>query len=187
MISTLQRLDFGAIQWATAAMSNHGWLRAATYLSAEVLILAFPVVYLFLWHQPGTGTRARKKAVVLGLVSLILALATKSILNYLYLRPRPFITHPGLPHLNITVDPPSFPSGHTLIVFVLAYSLWLSGYRKLGTMLLLAALLVAAGRVFVGVHYPSDVIGGALVGCIVTWYMHREASGLKKYLPDHED
>ena len=69
--------------------------------------------------------------------------------------------------------------------FVIATSLYLSGYYKLGRFLLIVALLISLGRIFSGVHYPSDVLAGALVGIGAAWYLHREASSLKLYLPNH--
>ena len=42
----------------------------------------------------------------------------------------------------------------------------------------------AQGRVINGVHYPSDILGGIFIGLGIDWYLHREASSLKRYLPD---
>lgn len=82
-------------------------------------------------------------------------------------RPRPFITYDALVHPNITgmyADISSFPSSHTYIVFAIATSVFLYGHRKLGSFLFLLAIGVAVGRIAVGLHYPSDVIGGGILG-----------------------
>lgn len=85
-------------------------------------------------------------------------------------RPSPFISHSDLAtpitaglHIN---DKISFPSSHTYIVFAIAISVFLYGHKKLGLVLFALAILVAVSRVGAGLHYPSDVIGGAFLGLI---------------------
>ncbi|MEV4560121.1 phosphatase PAP2 family protein [Kitasatospora sp. NPDC049285] len=60
----------------------------------------------------------------------------------------------------------SFPSNHTVIAFAAATALWFAD-RRLGWIAGLAAVLMGASRVWVGVHYPHDVAVGALVGVLV--------------------
>ncbi len=91
-------------------------------------------------------------------------------------RPRPFIAHADTVTTNpkgYTVDVASFPSSHTYIAFAIAVSILLYGHKKLGTFLLFVAVLVALSRIGAGLHYPSDVIGGALLGT---------ASGILSYI-----
>jgi undecaprenyl-diphosphatase len=58
----------------------------------------------------------------------------------------------------------SFPSGHTLACFEGAVSLLLCNHKKTGTLAIIAAFVVAFSRVYLYVHFPSDVIVGALLG-----------------------
>lgn len=84
-------------------------------------------------------------------------------------RPRPFITHPNIMMLNVfgvSTNSASFPSSHTYIAFAIATSLFLYGHRRLGSFLFALAICVAIGRIGSGLHYPSDVIGGALLGIV---------------------
>lgn len=81
-------------------------------------------------------------------------------------RPRPHEAHPDIMLFAIPLDHYSFPSGHTLhsVVFTLvavAYYPWLAWIAVPFT------LLVAASRVILGLHYPSDVVAGALIGAAV--------------------
>ncbi|GAA1070917.1 MULTISPECIES: phosphatase PAP2 family protein [Kitasatospora] len=57
----------------------------------------------------------------------------------------------------------SFPSNHTVIAFAAAAALWTAD-RRLGAVALVAAVLMGASRVWVGVHYPHDVLAGAVIG-----------------------
>ncbi|PBC77273.1 undecaprenyl-diphosphatase [Streptomyces sp. TLI_235] len=59
----------------------------------------------------------------------------------------------------------SFPSNHTVIAFAAAAALWTAN-RRLGALALIAAALMGVSRVWVGVHYPHDVLAGALVGLL---------------------
>jgi undecaprenyl-diphosphatase len=155
------------------------------YMGAEVLILLFPLVLYGLWQQrqPHQQWRQARKAVVLALVSVTAALACKSLVTLLITRPRPYLSHPDLVFLPLRVDPQSFPSGHTLVAFTLASSLFLSGYKRLGGGMLAVAGVIAFSRVAAGVHYPSDVLAGIILAVLVTAYLHRESSTLKQYLP----
>jgi undecaprenyl-diphosphatase len=82
------------------------------------------------------------------------------------LRPRPYEAHPGILPFAAPLDHYSFPSGHTLhavafAVVAMAYYPWLAWVAVPFT------LLVAASRVMLGLHYPSDVVAGALIGAAV--------------------
>ncbi|MBI4160090.1 phosphatase PAP2 family protein [Candidatus Wolfebacteria bacterium] len=109
-------------------------------------------------------------AVVLLAVILARGLLTE-VIRVIYERPRPFIAlgfNPLISHESGN----SFPSGHASAFFALAGSifLFLRRYPEYGRReaiwLFIAATLVGLGRVFVGVHWPSDVAAGAIIGVI---------------------
>src|SRR4029078_6397487 len=62
---------------------------------------------------------------------------------------------------------PSFPSDHATGAFALAFGIWLYD-RTIGALLLAVAALLSFARVFVGTHYPGDVVAGAAIGIAVT-------------------
>ena len=85
-------------------------------------------------------------------------------LGHLIDRARPYVTHPAQTHLLIARShDPSFPSDHATGAFALAFGIWLYD-RTVGTVLLVLAAVLAFARVYVGTHYTSDVIAGALMG-----------------------
>ena len=72
--------------------------------------------------------------------------------------------------LNILIDRPtdySFPSGHAMCSFAAAIVYFRHQPRRLGVPMLVIAILIAVSRLYIGVHYPSDVIIGALLGTII--------------------
>ncbi|MDD3080220.1 MAG: phosphatase PAP2 family protein [Paludibacter sp.] len=105
----------------------------------------------------------RQKAIFIG-VSVISATAIATILKYAVNRPRPFITYPYLEKLS-DGGSPSFPSGHTSDAFALATSVSMA-YPKWYVIApsFLWAGAVGYSRMDLGVHYPSDVLAGALLG-----------------------
>ena len=82
------------------------------------------------------------------------------------LRPRPFAIHPDVLCTSEPLDQFSFPSGHTL--HAVAFSVVACAYFPgLAWIVVPFSLLVAASRVVLGLHYPSDVLAGTLIGAVV--------------------
>lgn len=126
------------------------------------LLYALPLAYL--WFAGGVSG---KKAVLLSLLSIALALLIAQVIGYLYFRPRPFAFH----EVNLLVDKspdPSFPSDHVTFSFAIASVIWLAS-RRAGIASIILGTLIAVARVFAGTHYPLDVLGGALIGSLSGW------------------
>lgn len=82
------------------------------------------------------------------------------------LRPRPYQAHAGIEHFAAPLDRFSFPSGHTL--HAVAFTLVALGhYPGLAWLLIPFTALIAVSRVVLGLHYPSDVLVGALLGAVI--------------------
>ncbi len=103
-----------------------------------------------------------KSIFVKGLIVMALVTVVDLILNFLFYRPRPFAEHEVTLLIPHSPDS-SFPSGHAFRSFSLAQLLFFYN-RKLGVTAFIIAFLVGLSRVFVGVHYPSDVIAGIVIG-----------------------
>lgn len=136
--------------------------KAITQLGSAVVVVGMSVGALLIWIRRGGRRLALGfAAAVGGGYGVIL------VLKQMYSRPRPDI----VPHL-VEVNSPSFPSQHSFaaMMFFLQFALMLTSERRLGFRLFasVAALLmggmVAATRVYLGVHYPSDVVAGACAG-----------------------
>ncbi len=156
------------------------------------IIVTMCLILVAMWF--GTRrpeARARNQMSVLAaLSSLGIASGLVSLSNYLFVggdlwagswlhtvfnHPRPFDPSSGLDVNMLFYQPtdPSFPSNLAAVVFAVALAVWLRN-RTTGTWLLLLALLASFLRVYVGVHYPSDILGGAalaLLGVGITYFL----------------
>ncbi len=115
--------------------------------------------------------RPTRKAGLLALVSLLLGLlCTNVILKHLVGRERPWLHVAGLIPLVNEPDPNSFPSGHTCAAFAAGMS-WARALPRRWMRVTSVVLAVCMGlsRLYVGVHYPSDVLAGAAVGAFCAW------------------
>ncbi len=112
-------------------------------------------------------TKGRRKAGATLLLALLLCtLAGNSLLKPLAARPRPCIVHPEYALLIARPEDFSFPSGHAAASFgAAAVILYSDG--KLGVAALVAAALIAFSRLYLYVHYPSDVLAGAALGVLM--------------------
>ncbi|MEA3346287.1 MAG: phosphatase PAP2 family protein [Chloroflexota bacterium] len=130
-------------------------------------------------HREGKGQAERERnqrAVLMAILSLLAANLLLKLCNIIYFRPRPFHAHP----VNLLFYHPtdsSLPSNIATMGFALAVSVWI-GNRKAGLGFILAALLLGFARVFCGVHYPGDVLAGALLGGGVAYALSRQGRWL---------
>src|SRR4030042_1195681 len=89
------------------------------------------------------------------------------IIRFFWERSRPFVDNTV--NLILGHDATnSFPSGHAAFFFAISTVVY-SYNKKAGTLFLIASFLISLARVFAGVHWPTDIIGGALVGILSGW------------------
>ena len=102
------------------------------------------------------------------LYALILSGVIAACLKLAYHSPRPFTVLDHVRQLTVPTEPNSFPSGHSSSTMsVVTVLVWCLRENKLIVCLLIAfALLIAFSRVYIGVHYPFDVLTGAVVGVV---------------------
>ena len=98
---------------------------------------------------------------------------TNIVLKPLVQRTRPWLVVEGLTALILEGDPHSFPSGHTCASFATACAWRPYLPKRWGNVAVLFAALMGFSRLYVGVHFPSDVLAGALVGCLSAWIVHK--------------
>ena len=132
-------------------------------LSEPAAIAVIVLWFLIGWFR---NRRLDRLGSLGALAAAIAALVANVVISHIWFRPRPFVEHPGAVHVLVAhTRDASFPSDHTAAAFAIAIVL-LAFHRRLGVLAVLAAALVGYARVYVGDHYPGDVVGGALVGVV---------------------
>ncbi|HQT83060.1 MAG TPA: phosphatase PAP2 family protein, partial [Candidatus Paceibacterota bacterium] len=130
----------------------------ASYLAYIVGILFFVTVYF-------SSYPVRKKWEIFwvtSIASVVSRFGVAEVIRFFYHRVRPFNALPNVHNL-FTDSAWSFPSGHATFFFAMATALYF--YNKTwGTWFFIAAAVITIGRVAAGVHYPLDIIGGAVIG-----------------------
>ncbi len=91
-----------------------------------------------------------------------------NIIRWLWQRPRPFVENHVNLLLNYNPTEPSFPSGHAAFYFAIATIVYFYN-KKAGIIFFVASFLISIARVFSGIHWPSDILAGALVGIFSGW------------------
>lgn len=171
LISVINNLDFSLFYFINVTMNNYILTLIMPVISElgvkEYWIIGCGALYLFSYYKGGERVR---KAAVLCLIAVLIAFYTNEILKTIFQRPRPFMTHQGVNlvrHSNYIFPSGhsakySFPSGHSAVIFA-ACTIF---SRKFGYWPLFMALacLVGFSRIYLGFHYPLDVVFGALLG-----------------------
>lgn len=130
-----------------------------------------------------------RKAGILGAAALILTfLVTNVLLKPMVARVRPYEVIEGLTRLIGKQSDRSFPSGHTANSMAVGVLLWMISQKsgesgdnslyfpkKAGWLLLTLSILISLSRLYVGVHYPTDVLGGAVIAVLDAWIVYRGA------------
>jgi undecaprenyl-diphosphatase len=134
---------------------------------STVIFCARWLVYLFIpFALLERRSPAMKHAVYEAAWTALLAFSISTLLASLFGRIRPFLANVGVHALvppNLQAG--SFPSSHTAIAIGVATALAFADTR-VGVVAFIMAFLIAFGRVAAGMHYPSDVLGGAIVGVL---------------------
>lgn len=106
-----------------------------------------------------------RRLLIQGMASGALAYGINAIIGTIIVRHRPFVDHTVIQLIHKSATSKSFPSDHAALAFAVAGVLSFF-YPKWSLGIFTVALLIAVSRVFVGVHYPTDIVAGAAVGVV---------------------
>jgi undecaprenyl-diphosphatase len=111
------------------------------------------------------GERAVRFVALSALLAIVIALVVNGIVGAIAYSPRPFVI--GLGHTLIDHRPnSSFPSNHATVFLAYAASLAIYGRRTLAGCFAALGLVVAWSRIYLGIHYPGDMLGAAMVSVV---------------------
>lgn len=130
-------------------------------LSNNAGIICFVIIAIFLYFK-----KLRKTGILMGISLALEFLLTNLVIKNAVARVRPYEVISGLNLIVGEATDYSFPSGHTGSAFALAVAVFMVMPKKYGFTALFPASLMGFSRLYVGIHYPSDVLGGVILGII---------------------
>ena len=117
--------------------------------------------------------KTRKSGLILAVALIVDLILCNGILKSLVARIRPFDVNTAIQLIVARPHGYSFPSGHTAASFTAVMALYLAGEKKLWKVSLVLACLIAFSRLYLYVHYPTDVLGGIVIGAIAGYIGYR--------------
>ena len=164
-------MDLKLFQFINDFAGRWGWLDwLGKFFATDVAYIVVVELVLFFILK-----KEHRKMIAVALISAGIARGIiVTIIRWLYHRPRPILVTDI--HALVVNNEWSFPSGHASFFFALAMGVYLYN-KKWGAWLFVLAALMGLARIFVGVHWPSDILAGAALGIVVGYGVFRLCSG----------
>ena len=173
----MENLNHALFLWLNAPEHPSTLLLAVATIFAEYAIWALPAILGLGWLR---GSEHTRKILLEATASGLAGLLINHIIGLVSQHPRPFMIglgHTLIPHAADS----SFPSDHLTLLWAVAFSFLMHrSPRMAGLALALLGLPVAWARIYLGVHFPLDMVGAALVAGLGAWLAFRE---MRVYLP----
>ena len=134
--------------------------------AAQYAIYGVVALVIASWFIRRGSGESRRVAVYTSVLTALLSIGVVLVIHHFYVHQRPFVQRHDVVMLIKHGADSSFPSDHATVAFSLASGI--AVYRlRYGLMLGALALLIGFARVYVGVHYPFDILGGAAIGITI--------------------
>ena len=161
-IEEIERLNRAVFLKINAGPGSAAWAIDGAIVIADHLIYLIPALLVAIWLW---GDGAKRNLATRGFLVAMIGVALNQVIGLLWAHPRPSMTglgHAWLPH----APDSSFPSDHMTVFSGIALSLVLGGEVLLGLLTFIIGLVVAWARVFLGIHFPMDMLGAFGVACL---------------------
>jgi undecaprenyl-diphosphatase len=158
-------VDWRLEHWIYDVSLHHHWVGSLFHGIEAVSIPVMVILTGLLWFlaRPG-GDRKWKLACASGYAAAALAYIVNFVIHHIHDRARPYEAH-AIRHPWSSSTDSSFPSDHTSLSFAIAFAV-LAFDTVAGVVFLAVAAIIGVGRLFIGAHYPGDVLAGVLVGLV---------------------
>ena len=173
-MEAVSQVDAEIFLWLNGGVGSFPFLdKIVRWVVSDYLIpLVFSTILLGLWFgwRDQEARERHQRGVMVAGIGVGAANAVVKTINALYCRHRPFDVY----EVNLLFYPPtdsSFPANPVAITAAMAAGVWMAN-RKTGAAMFAGALIYGFARVYAGVFYPLDIIGGALIGLGVAWLVY---------------
>lgn len=149
--------DHKIVKWVSGLRKDKITLimRFFTRLGDGILWTALSILFLLINLNVGLALT----------FSILIQLFFQVVFKNFFIRQRPYIRHEEISNLMLPPDKFSFPSGHTAAAFAVAFSFYYF-YPVLFTPFIILASLIGISRIYLGLHYPTDVLAGLVLGFV---------------------
>ena len=162
----LENLNYQLFYLINATPASPEWMIDFATFLAKDLISIVPVLAAVLWlWGPRSQVKAQRQLVIKVAMALGVSVLVSYILGHAFPHDRPFVDHVGYTFLHHAPDD-SFPSDHGTVIFTFALAFLCWHRLWSGSLLMVLAVVIAWSRVYLGVHWPLDMLGGLLAGMI---------------------
>lgn len=165
-------MDNTSLFFQIFSLNGQSWILDQLMIFGAEPLIYLTIIFIFLLGLKGSA--ADKKAFLLILLAIPISVLLIKGIHLFYFEPRPFIIHNFIPIVTEEADA-TFPSRHATIASVIAFS-HMYFKSKWAPLLLFFAIWVGISRVYVGVHYPLDILGGfvtAAAALIIALYIRK--------------
>jgi undecaprenyl-diphosphatase len=161
-MNTIEAFNQALFLRINGTTATPAWLVSTALFAATYLIWLIPLLLAGMWLS---GRAHYREPAIRACLVVLLALGANQLIGLAWSHPRPFaigLGHAFLPH----APDSSFPSDHATVFAGVALTLLIGRMQWLGGITLVAGIAVAWARVFLGVHFPLDMIGAAAVASV---------------------
>lgn len=163
----MSQLDYSLFQMINHLAVSDSFLNGLMEFLAEKAMYLFFIGLVVYWFYKKPNNRGM---VIEAVIAACIALLISAIIGHFYNRSRPFVAH-HVHQLIAHAKNASFPSDHATGTFVIATIFWI-WKKRAGWVWLILAAAISLSRVWTGVHYPFDVIGGMIIGVSAAFFTH---------------
>lgn len=136
----------------------------STFLANDVVLL-IPAIFTIMWFR---GNQRQRETLIFSVLVTMVGLLIAQLIGLTWYQPRPFVI--GLGETWLSHAPNfSFPSNHFTVFMCIAITFLLQRLERMGAVIILAGYAVAWSRIYLGVHYPFDMVGSVFCSLLSYW------------------
>ncbi len=167
----LSQLDYKIFTSLNNWSANHTAFAVFSFF-ADKLVYIMVLLLIAYWFAGKPREKARAAIITAAAAFIISRGILAELIRHIWTRNRPFVAHTVANVYDRVSGEASFPSGHASAMFAIALAVYFYN-KKWGTWLLALSVVTGFSRVVVGEHYPSDIIGGTILGLAVAYLVFK--------------